>query len=78
MDLEPAFVERQHNADLQRNNPPVISVSVLRKRLARDELMKFNQARYKVPHLGQDNPKHGHRLGDERIESCPEENDSEV
>ena len=39
------------------------------------DLMKFSKARCKVLHMGQGNPKHKHRLGDEGIESSPEEKD---
>jgi len=35
-------------------------------------LMKFNKAKNKVPHMGRDNPKHKYRQGGERIESSPE------
>ncbi|GAB0179669.1 hypothetical protein GRJ2_000432200 [Grus japonensis] len=37
--------------------------------------MKFNKARCKVLHVGQCNPKHDYRLGEEWIESSPEEKD---
>ncbi|PKU38779.1 rna-directed dna polymerase from mobile element jockey-like [Limosa lapponica baueri] len=38
-------------------------------------LMKFNQAKYKVLHLSHSNPRHKYRLGREWIESSPEEKD---
>ncbi|PKU35296.1 hypothetical protein llap_14400 [Limosa lapponica baueri] len=38
-------------------------------------LMKFNQAKYKVLHMGLGNPRHKYRLGGEWLESSPEEKD---
>ncbi|KFZ49777.1 hypothetical protein N321_03507, partial [Antrostomus carolinensis] len=38
-------------------------------------LMKFNKAKYKVLHLGQDNPKLKYRLGNEWLETSSEEKD---
>ncbi|GAB0183833.1 cAMP-dependent protein kinase inhibitor alpha [Grus japonensis] len=37
--------------------------------------MKFNKAKCKVLHVGRRNPKHGYRLGEEWIDSSPEEKD---
>ena len=42
---------------------------------AHANLMKFNRAKCKVLHIGQDNPMHKYRLGREWIESSPVEKD---
>ncbi|GAB0197883.1 cAMP-dependent protein kinase inhibitor alpha [Grus japonensis] len=45
---------------------------------ARANDVKFNKAKCKVLHVGRCNPKHDYRLGEEWIESSPEEKDSGV
>ncbi|GAB0203392.1 hypothetical protein GRJ2_002804800 [Grus japonensis] len=45
------------------------------ERWARANCMKFNEAKCKVLHVGRHNPKHNYRLGEEWIESSPEEKD---
>ncbi|GAB0185874.1 hypothetical protein GRJ2_001052700 [Grus japonensis] len=48
------------------------------ERWARANRMKFNKAKCKVLHVGRCNSKHNYRLGEEWIESSPEEKDLEV
>jgi len=38
-------------------------------------LVRFNKAKCKVPHLGRRNPHYQYRLGDAGIESSPDEED---
>ncbi|GAB0204765.1 hypothetical protein GRJ2_002942100 [Grus japonensis] len=45
------------------------------ERWARANRMKFSKAKCKVLHVGQHNPKHNYRLGEEWIESSPKEKD---
>ncbi|GAB0183795.1 cAMP-dependent protein kinase inhibitor alpha [Grus japonensis] len=45
------------------------------ERWARANRMKFNKAKCKVLHVGRHNPKYNYRLGEEWIESSPEEKD---
>ncbi|GAB0194739.1 cAMP-dependent protein kinase inhibitor alpha [Grus japonensis] len=45
------------------------------ERWARANLLEFDKAKCKVLHVGQHNPKHNYRLGEERIESSPQEKD---
>jgi len=45
------------------------------ERWAWANLMKFNKARCKVPHMGWGNPKHKHMLGRDQTESSPKEKD---
>ncbi|GAB0178194.1 mitochondrial enolase superfamily member 1 [Grus japonensis] len=45
------------------------------ERWARANFMMFSKAKCKVLHVGRHNPKHSYRLGEEWIESSPEEKD---
>ncbi|GAB0190132.1 mitochondrial enolase superfamily member 1 [Grus japonensis] len=45
------------------------------ERWAHENCMKFNKAKHKVLHMGRRNPKQDYRLGEEWIESSPEEKD---
>ncbi|GAB0203145.1 mitochondrial enolase superfamily member 1 [Grus japonensis] len=45
------------------------------ERWARVNRVKFNKAKCKVLHVGRRNPKHNYRLGEEWMESSPEEKD---
>ncbi|GAB0177227.1 mitochondrial enolase superfamily member 1 [Grus japonensis] len=45
------------------------------ERCARANRMKFKKAKCKVLHVGRRSPKHDYRLGEESIESSPEEKD---
>jgi len=43
------------------------------EKCARVNLMRFNNTKYRVLHMGEGNPQSRYRLGEERNESSPEE-----
>ena len=48
------------------------------RRWAHVNLMRFNKAKCKMLHLGQDNPRYVYRLGEELIVSSPSKKDLEI